>query len=447
MRRLAAIALSVMIGLGSANISYGTSAPPEIMADTAVLINADTGEVLFDKQMDKQKFPASTTKVMTALLTLENLDLDKKVTIDNEVAYTAGSRIFLIEGEEVTVEQLLNAMLIESANDAAVALAKQVSGSVDEFAALMNKRAAELGAKNTHFANPNGMPNEQHLTTAYDLAMVAKEAIKNEKFREIVTTYKYTLPATNKQPERYLYNGNRLLFDTNTKVQYNGAVIPLKYDGVTGIKTGYTVAAGSCLVCSAERDGIELIAVLFQSDPNNMFLDGIKLLDYGFANYTSVEVLSEGAPAGTIDIRGGKTDSIKAVVADSASVTLPVEISPDLIRTEFDIPAVLTAPVKKGDKVGAVKVYEADRLLGEYDVVAKSSAPASMWLDLGSTAKSALPYLLYAIGAVFGLFVLYVAVWIIVKRRQVRRKRLKRQQMLREACNGRQDRGANREMI
>ncbi len=429
MRRIAAFAACILIGLGSVNISYGATEPPAVVADSAILIDAATGEVLFDKQMDKQKFPASTTKIMTGLLALENLELDKKVAIDTEVAYTAGSRIFLIEGEEVTVEQLLNAMLVESANDAAVALAKQVSGTVPDFAVLMNDRAKELGAKNTHFSNPNGMPDETHLTTAYDLAMIAREAMSNDMFRSIVTTYKYTLPATNKQPERYLYNGNRLLFDENTKVMYNGSMISLKYEGVTGIKTGYTNAAGSCLISSAKRNGIELIAVVLQSDPNNLFLDSIKLLDYGFANYTDVEVVQKDTPAGTVAIRGGTLDFVKTVISKSASVTLPLEISPDLIRTEIELPEELDAPIEKGQKVGVVKVYEGDELLEESDIIAVSAVPESMWMHLDETAKGAVPYLKYVLLGAIALLIIYAALWIAVRRRQVKRRKLKRQQL------------------
>ncbi len=437
MKRIVAFAACILIVLGSVNISCGASATPEIVADTAVLISAETGEILFDKQMDKQKFPASTTKIMTALLALENLDLSENVAIDSEVAYTAGSRIYLIEGETVTGEQLLNAMLIESANDAAVALAKAISGDVETFAGLMNSRAQELGAKNTNFHNPNGMPDELHLTTAYDLAMIAREAMKNETFRKIVTTYQYTLPATDKQPERYLYNGNRLLFDERSKVQYNGGTISLKYEGATGIKTGFTSAAGSCLVCSAERDGAELIAVLFQSDPNNMFLDGIKLLDYGFENYTSVEVIAADTPAGTVTVRGGKAESVDAVMAESVSVTLPVGISPDMIRTEIELPEALDAPVAKGGKIGTVKIYEIDELIGEYDIIAVSDVAESMWMDLDTTAARAVPYLEYAAAAALLGTLLYVATWIAVKRRRVRQRRLKRRQL--SECGGKVD--------
>ena len=198
-------------------VSFAASEPPDIIGETAIVIDAKTGQVLYNKNMHDQRYPASTTKLITALLAIENLDLSKTVTIDAETPFTEGSRIYLLEGENVTVEQLLYALMLESANDAAVALGKEIAGTVPAFAEMMNRKAIELGAKNTNFVNPNGLHDDNHLSTAYDLAMIAKEAMKNEKIRELVTTYRYVIPATNKQETRYLYNTNRLLYDEKPK--------------------------------------------------------------------------------------------------------------------------------------------------------------------------------------------------------------------------------------
>jgi D-alanyl-D-alanine carboxypeptidase (penicillin-binding protein 5/6) len=426
MNRILTLLVVAVVGLSSTFVSYGMQQPPDIMADSAVLIDGATGQVLFDKQMDKQKFPASTTKVMTALLALENLELDQKVIIDAETPFTTGSRIFLLEDEEVTVEQLLNAMMTVSANDAAVALARQISGSVPEFANLMNQRAKELGAKNTSFCNPNGLPDVTHLTTAYDLAVIAREAMTHEAFRKAVTTYKYTLPATNKQPERYLYNGNRLLWDTGTKVQLNGVMIPLKYEPATGIKTGYTVAAGSCFIASAKKGDMEIIAVVLQSDPNNMFLDAIKLLEYGFSNYKSVEVLQQSTELGTVSIKGGVTESVKGLLKESVYATLPLDISPDLIRTEVKMPETLLAPINKGQKIGSVKVFEADKQLGEYEIIAGSAVSESIWMRLPEMGKYALNYINYIAAAAGAILLLSIGGWIAIKRQQIKRRKLLR---------------------
>jgi D-alanyl-D-alanine carboxypeptidase (penicillin-binding protein 5/6) len=426
MKKILTLLLGLMLAMGSISMSFGAELPPLIAADSAVLIDAATGQVLYDKQMNKQKFPASTTKVMTALLTLENLEFSQKVVIDAVTPYVSGSRIYLIEGEEVTVEQLINAMLVESANDAAAALALEISGNVPDFAKLMNARAKELGAKNTSFNNPNGLPDEAHLTTAYDLAMIARQAMTYPAFREIVTTYKYTFTATNKQPERYLYNGNRLLWDSNSKVIHNGVSIPIRYEGVTGIKTGFTNAAGSCLISSAKRNGTELIAVVLQSDPNNLFLDSIKLLDYGFAAYKSVEVVAKAMPLGTVAVKGGQVSSVIAIAKDHAMATLPLDISPDILRTEVDLPKQIMAPVTQGQKLGTIEIYEADRLVGEYDLVAESAVAESLWMNLPELALAGVPYLKYLaiLLAVIGFVLLGLRIHF--KRQRVKRRRLRK---------------------
>ena len=425
MKKFAAIILSLMLIFGSFQFSYALTPEPQIVADTGVLIDGATGQVLFNKQMDKQKYPASTTKVMTALLTVENLDLNQKVIIDAEVPFTDGTRIYLTEGEEVTVEQLLNSMLIESANDSAKALAKTISGSVPEFANLMNQRAKELGAKNTNFHNPNGLTDDLHVTTAYDLAMIAREGLKHPEIRKVITTYRYVFPATNKQPERYLYNRNKLIFDTDTKVNYNGVMIPLKYDGITGFKTGFTPAAGYCLVASAKRNGMELISVVFQSDSTNVFLDSIKLLDYGFANYKSVLVTEKGKDVGAITVKGGESASAKAFIGEDVYATLPIEASPDIVRTEINLDKFLKAPIEEGQKIGAINVFEGNNQIGEFPIVAKSAVPESAWLSILNIFE----YIKYLLITMILLCIGFLITWIVIKRRKIKRKRLERHRM------------------
>ena len=425
MKKLMTLLLGLMLAMSSISFSFGAE-PPQIIADTAVLIDLSTGQVLYDKQMNKQKFPASTTKVMTALLTLENLDLSEKVIIDAETPFTTGNRIYLLEGEEVTVEQLLNAMLIESANDAATALAIKISGNIPDFAKLMNQRAKELGAKNTSFTNANGLPDEAHLTSAYDLALIAREAMTHPEFRKIVTTYQYTFPATNKQPERYLYNGNRLLWDSTTKVLLNGAWIPLKRPDVTGIKTGYTNAAGNCLISSAERNGSEFISVIIQSNPENQFLDAIKLLDYGFANFKNVEILARGTLLGKVAIKGGQTASVNAILKDKATTVLPMELSPDILSTQVELPKSLMAPIAKGQKLGSLKIYETDRLIGEYDLVAESAIDESLWMNLPGLALGTIGYLKYLAAFLVIIALILLTLRIHFKRRRVKRRRLRK---------------------
>jgi D-alanyl-D-alanine carboxypeptidase (penicillin-binding protein 5/6) len=420
MNKIIATFLSLAIILGCVQFSFATSLAPQIVGDAAVLIDGATGQVLYDKQMNKQKYPASITKIMTALLTLENLDLTQKIIIDADTPFTDGTRIFLVEGEVVTVEQLLNAMLIESANDAATAIGKEISGTIPEFSNLMNQRAKELGAKNTNFNNPNGLPDLTHITTAYDLAMITKEALTHEQIRKVISTYKYTFAATNKQPERYLYNKNRLIYDTVTKVNLNGAIIPVKYDGATGVKTGYTGDAGYCLISSAKRDGMELIAVVLQSDNANLFLDSIKLLNYGFENYKSVKVTEKGTDISQVTVLGGNIDSVEAIIGEGVYATLPIDASPDIVSTEVGLDTNLIAPIEAGQKIGSITVYEANNKLGEFDIVAKNDVPGSAWLTLSNIFN----YTKYLWLSIIVMIILFIIIWIAVKRRRIKKKKL-----------------------
>lgn len=427
-RRLAWLILSILLISTMIPIpSFAQTAAPAVSADSAILIDAATGEVLFEKQIEKQKYPASTTKVMTALLTLENLDLDQIVTIDAETPFTNGSRIYLLEGEQVTVEQLLYALLLESANDAAVALAKEISGSVSEFAVLMNTRALELGAKNTHFSNPNGLPDETHVTSSYDLAMIAKECMKNETFRKIVTTYQYTLPATSKQETRYLYNGNRMLYDQQHKISYGGVLRPIKYEGVTGIKTGYTVAAKSCFIGAAKRGETELIVVLLQAEPSDMYLDAIKLLEYGFDNYHTVSKFLVGDAVGEAEIKGGKEKTVAVMAGVDVKATLPTEASGEILETKVVLDDDLQAPLNKGQKAGVIEVYDGDKLVGTFDAVASETVEKSI---LQSSFSNILPILRYAgLGMLILIIILIILLGIFLLRHkvQIERRRKRRQ--------------------
>ncbi len=362
--------------------TYAATDIPNIEAESGILINAETGEILYKKNMDSQLEPASTTKMITCLLALENLELDQVVTIDAETPFTEGSRIYLLEGEQITVGNILYGLMLESANDCAVAIAKEVAGSVEDFAIMMNERAKELGATNTNFINPNGLHIEGHVTTAHDLAMIAKGCMKNEKFREYVSTYKFDIPATNKQEQRHVYNTNRLIYDAKTKVTVKGVTRPTKYDGAIGIKTGYTSHAGGCLVAGANRDGTELIAVVLKSTDLGRFADCIALLDFGFANYHSYKAVSKDNEMDKIPIKMGKVRKIAVAPAKDCFITLPIEASTAVVTTKIIMKENLTAPVKKGEQVGVIKVFEAETQRQEIPVVATETVESGTILAL-----------------------------------------------------------------
>ncbi len=261
---------------------------PQISAKSAVLIDASTGQVIYEKDMDTKKYPASTTKIMTAILAIENLDITDTLTADEEAIDSVPrdtSNIALDYGEEISVEDLLYATLLASANDSSNVLAIGVSGSTDEFAKLMTEKAKEFGAKNTNFANANGLHDENHYTSAYDLAQIMRHAIANETFCKIIGTVVYEAMPTNKQEEvRVFANSHKMIKNT-----------PYIYDGTIGGKTGWTTDAGHTLVTAAEKNGTRLIAVVMDSGDSLdvKFEETATLFDYGFDNFEKVVLTSE----------------------------------------------------------------------------------------------------------------------------------------------------------
>lgn len=301
LKRLFCPLLAVFILFTSASPAMAADFPkswpaaPEIEEETGILMESTTGRILFDKGMDEIRYPASTTKVMTALLVLEHYqDLNQKITFTDVITpdlAPGNSSINAKVGEELTVEQCLYAIMLPSANEVCTQMAVNIAGSVAGFTNKMNQRAAQLGCQNTHFANANGLPDPNHYTTAHDLALILAEAVKNEDFCRIAGTALYTIPATNKTPyPRNLENHNALLGDGE-----------FHYENAIAGKTGYTDAAKNTLVTAAKRDDMTLICVVMRSDnSNDRFTDTIKLFDYGFDNFHKVPVywLSTEEPEG-----------------------------------------------------------------------------------------------------------------------------------------------------
>ena len=248
-----------------------------ISAKSAVLIDGVSGRVLYEHNSYEKLPMASTTKIMTGLLACESGKLNNTVKVSAFASGTEGSSLWLKIGEKLTLEELTYGLMLKSGNDAAVAIAEYLGGSVDAFALLMNKRAREIGAVNTNFVNPHGLDADRHYTTAYDLALIAREAMKNEKFRKIVSTKTYSIPMEGEKWDRALKNHNKLLWN---------------YDGCNGIKTGFTKKCGRCLVSSAKRGNNEFICVTLNASDD--WSDHTYLLDYGFENYNTKYVVKKG---------------------------------------------------------------------------------------------------------------------------------------------------------
>lgn len=343
----------------------------ELVAEGAILINQYTGQVLFEKNAHTPMYPASTTKILTAVIILEDLALDEVVTIDAQSPYAGGSHIALEPDENVTVEQLVYALMIASANDAAEALAIKHSGSIEAFAEVMNQRAAEMGAINSNFENPHGLPNSNHLTTAYDLAIISKQAMQNETFRKIVKTTRYEIPPTNKKTQtRYLNSTNSFyqgMEGSNSLITVKGNKIPIAYEYVTGIKRGYTVEAKNCLVSSALKDDKAYISVVLKSNGDEMYADSRMLLDLGLLGMEAHILTQKEDVIETISINNKRKTQIPAIIDETVSIDLPVGTDPSVIEKKVNILNVIDLPVKKGETLGSVSYY-----FGEHLVLTKS---------------------------------------------------------------------------
>ena len=304
-----ALILSVFSPVQAAEFPSSWPQAPEIAEETGILMEATTGQVLFDKEMDEIRYPASTTKIMTALLILENVkDLSQTVTFTDVITpelAPGNSTINVQIGEQLTVEECLYGIMLASANEVCTQMAVYVAGSVENFVSMMNKRAAELGCENTHFVNANGLPDPNHYTTAHDLARILAAAIQNEDFCRISGSASYTIPPTNMTPySRNLENSNALIKEG----EYH-------YEGVIAGKTGHTEAAKNTLVTAASRDGMTLVCVVLRSDGENRFIDTVSLFDYGFNNFhlSPVYWLDPQNPSGYVVLPKGIESNVLTV--------------------------------------------------------------------------------------------------------------------------------------
>lgn len=306
-----------------------------VSAKSALLADAETGEILWAHNPDLRCYPASLTKIMTAMLILERGNLDDWVTVTKEAAFTGESSMALKEGEKIRLRDLLRAILVRSANDACVAAAIHLAGSVEKFVDWMNSKAKELGMANTHFVNPHGLHNPQHYTTARDLLVLTRYALQNPIFRSIVSEREIVIPPTNKSALRHYWNRNKLLE---------------LYPNCDGVKTGYTVPAGKCLVASATRGGWQLIAIVLGSCDH--FHDCAVLLDYGFNNFARIILAEKGERIALFRFPDGNPEWLQAVAAESVEVTVPKtklsQIKSYLVQENSK------PPIRRGETVGEV---------------------------------------------------------------------------------------------
>lgn len=326
-----------------------------LSAHSAVVIDALTGDVIYEHDAYQRRPMASTTKIMTAICALEHGNPDDMVEVHPSAVGIEGSSMYLGHGEVISLRDLTYGLMLASGNDAAVAIAMHVSGSVDEFANLMNETAARIGVRDTSFKNPNGLDAEGHYTTAADLAMITRYGMSIPAFAEIVSTDSIKVPWHGKDYPRTLKNHNKLLN---------------MYDGADGVKTGFTKKSGRCLVSSATREGYQVIAVtLNASDDWN---DHMAMLDYAFDNYENKEILKSDDYLATMQVSNGAVDSITVTAKSGFSMPVRNGTVPD-IEMRYDIPALLDAPVGFGQKIGKVDFYYKGECIGSVDAVSEGS--------------------------------------------------------------------------
>lgn len=310
------------------------SALPSVSATSAALYNASTGEFFFEKNSHERRGMASTTKIMTALVALRYGNPDAEVTVSANAIGVEGSSLYLKAGEKMTLRDLLYGLMLQSANDAAEAIAIAIAGSVDNFVALMNAEAASLGLSDTHFTNPHGLADYMHYTTARELAIIAAEAMKEPLFCEICSSQRAAIP-NNGDGKRYLVNHNKLLFT---------------YDGAVGVKTGFTKATGRCLVSAAERDGVKLIAVTLCAPDD--WRDHTSMLDCGFAEYERVLLANAGDVSCILPLLGG--DRSVVTLYNPAAVSVVLKKNHDSIVERIELNRPRFAPVYEQDSLGRV---------------------------------------------------------------------------------------------
>lgn len=341
----------------------------DFQSAAALLMDAGSGQVLYEYNAHERLYPASVTKIMTMILAMEALEsgkvkLDDMVQVSHRAASMGGSQIFLSPGDAITFEEMMIGIGVGSANDGAVALAEHLAGSVEAFVDMMNEKAAQLGMENTHFANPHGLHDENHYTTAYDIALMSRELLRHPKIHDWLTIWmdeEFLKGKIRKSDGVYLSNSNSLI---------------RTYSGCDGLKTGFTREAGNCVSATAKRGDTRLIAVIMKAPGRPvLFEEASKLLDWGFANFTGVPVVKKGEVLGRAKVEKGLLEAVDLVAAEDLSLIVRKGADQETEQV-LDIPGRLPAPLSAGQAAGTLKVLSKDgEVLGQVAVVAVQDVP------------------------------------------------------------------------
>lgn len=384
--------LFLIIFVSGCTSTYASTIP-DTYSSACLLMEESTGKILYSKNANSIMYPASTTKIMTAILTLEKCNLSDTAVVSHNAVFSIPSgysTASLVEGEVLTIEQLLNVLLIPSANDAAVVLAEHIAGSVEAFSDMMNSKAVELGCLNTHFVNPNGIHNENHYSTAYDLALIGKYAMQFPTFKEISSKTRYTLPITN------AYSKEDRIFNTTNdliKPNYSSSPTNYYYKYATGGKTGYTDPAGQCIVATATKDNVSLIAVTLHGDftEDNLSqraLDCKALFEYGFNNFSMVSIAKKGDVASNMKVPNATKDSssLDLLYSDDIYAFVPNGFDTSSVTPNIKLSSTF-APIAQDTILGTIS-YDIDgsnyscNLLASHEVYKNQFAKTAMELAL-----------------------------------------------------------------
>lgn len=366
------LVLVFTISQGSVIFANNQDSKLDIVSKSAILMDASTGKVLYEKNSHDKLPPASVTKVMTMLLICEALENgkikeDDDVQVSEVAASMGGSQVFLEPGEIQKVDTLLKSIAVASANDACVAMAEYIGGSVEEFVVLMNKRAKELGMNDTNFVNTNGLPVDNHYTSAYDIALMSRELLTHKKISKYLTTWMDEVVVGKKQAKIGISNTNKLI---------------KHYTGATGVKTGFTQQAKYCVSASAIRNNTHLIAVTLCAETSPIrFKDATNLLNYGFANYESVKVCGANDKVATVKFEKGEKENVDLVAKDNLSVLIKKGSKKDF-QKKVEIKKDLTLPIKKNTELGVVKVYRDKELVGQTKIINNEDINKASYLQM-----------------------------------------------------------------
>lgn len=361
MKKLASLIMAILIAIMPMNLSFANedNAPLSVSSKSAILMDVGSGQILYEKNAHDKLPPASVTKVMTMLLICEALDsgkitLDDSVQISENAASMGGSQIFLEAGEVQKVDTLLKGIAVASANDGCVAMAEYIGGSVESFVDMMNAKAKELNMKDTNFVNTNGLPVDNHYTSAHDIAIMSRELLKHDVISKYLTTWMDQVVVGKKQITVGLANTNKLI---------------KHYQGATGVKTGFTQQAKYCLSASAKRGDTHLVAVTLGAETSpERFKDATSLLNFGFANYESVKLCSKNDNIATLTLDKADEQKINLVAKEDLSVLIKKGGNKDFTR-KIKVNENPTIPIKKGTNLGYVEIYQGKTLVGKVDLV------------------------------------------------------------------------------